>query len=124
MDAETIVKIVIAIASFLLVTLIPSIILLVQKWKASKAAKTEAEKQKIMNEMLDLANELIVKAEETYGQVNQIVKQQSGKGLGAVKKESVITGLQAYCNEKGIAFDNEYWSKKVDEIVEVTKKVN
>ena len=125
MDAETIVKIVIAIASFLVATLIPSIVLLIQKWKAAKSAKTEAEKQSIISEMKDLANELIVKAEETYRDVHELVKaKNNGVGLGAVKKESVMTGLQAYCNEKGIAFDKDYWSNVVDELVAVTKQVN
>ena len=124
MDTETIVKIVIAIASFLVATLIPSIILMVKKWKEAKAAKTDAEKEAIYNEMLSEANNLIASAEETYKQVDAILKSQGGTGSGVVKKDSVMTKLQAYAAEKGISFDAEYWSAKVDEIVALTKKVN
>ena len=124
MDAEKIVTIVLSIASFLVVTLIPSIILLVKKWKEAKAAKTDAEKQAIYNEMLDEANKLIAAAEETYKQVDAIIKSQGGTGSGVVKKDSVMTKLQAYATEKGLTFDADYWSAKIDEIVDLTKKVN
>ena len=124
MEAETIVKIVVAIATFLVAVLIPNVILLIKKWKEAKAAKTDAEKQAIYNDMRDTALKLIQEAEETYKQVDGLIKQQGGTGSGAVKKDSVMTKLQAYCIEKGLVFDADYWSKKIDEIVEMTKKVN
>lgn len=138
MDAYTIVKILIAVASFCIATLIPSIILLVKKWKAwreakeaAAAAKTEAEKAaaaaeeaKIKNELLELANTLVGDIETAYKQFDTIIKAQTGKGVGAMKKESVMTKLQAACIEKGVAFDSEYWSAKIDEIVKLTRTVN
>lgn len=124
MDAEKIVTIVLSIASFLVVTLIPSIILMVKKWKEAKAATTEAEKQAIYNEMLNEANKLIAAAEETYKEVDAVIKLQGGTGSGVVKKDSVMTKLQAYATEKGLTFDADYWSAKIDEIVDLTKKVN
>lgn len=124
MDAETIVKIVIAIASFLVATLIPSIILLIKKWKAWKAAKTDAEKQAIYNDMLTEANKLIAAAEDKYKELDKLIKSQGGAGCGADKKDDVMTKLQLYCNEKGLAYDAEYWSAKIDEIVALTKQVN
>lgn len=124
MDLETIVKVITAVASFLVATLIPSIIALVKYVKSYKAAKTEAEKQAVYNDLRSEANKLIAAAEETYKQVDNIIKQQGGKGSGNVKKDSVMTKLQAYCVQKGIDFDSEYWSGQIDEIVELTKKVN
>lgn len=124
MDAEIILKIVIAVASFLTATLIPSIIALVKYVKSYREAKTDAEKQAVYNDLLSETNKLIAAAEQTYKQVDTIIKQQGGKGSGEVKKDSVMTKLQAYCSEKGVAFDAEYWSAKIDEIVALTKEVN
>lgn len=124
MDAEAIIAIISAVASFLLVTLIPSIIALVKFVKSYKSAKTDAEKNAIYNDMLTEVNKLIAAAEETYKEVDSILKGQGGTGSGTVKKDSVMTKLQAYCAEKGIDFDKEYWSAKVDEIVALTKQVN
>lgn len=124
MDAYTIVKILAAVASFVIATLIPSIVLLVKKWKAWKAAKTEAEKQAAINEMLGLANDLVVQAENTYKNVDTLLKQQGSKGSGAVKKDSVMTKLQAACIQKGVEFDEEFWNTKIDEIVKLTREVN
>lgn len=124
MDAETIIAIISSVASFLFVTLIPSIIALVKKWKQAKAATTEAEKQAIYNDLLNEVNILIANAETTYKDIDAILKAQTGKGSGAVKKENVLTKLQAYCMDKGVEYDADYWSKKVDEIVKLTKEVN
>lgn len=124
MDAETIIKIVSVIAGFVTATLIPSIIALVKYIKSYKAAKTEAEKQAAINEMLGIAKDLVASAEETYKNVDAVLKGQGQSGSGAVKKDSVLTKLQATCIEKGIEFDEAYWSKTVDELVELTRQVN
>lgn len=138
MDAYTIVKILIAVASFCIATLIPSIIMLVKKWKAWKqakeeaaAAKTEAEKAaavaeeaKVKNELLELANTLVGDIETAYKQFDTIIKEKTGKGVGVMKKESVMTKLQAACIEKGVPFDSDFWSNKIDEIVKLTRTVN
>lgn len=124
MEAKDIITIISAVASFLFVTLIPTIIALVKKWKDAKNAKTDAEKQAIYNEMIDLAHSAIKEVEETYKNIDVILKSQTGKGSGAVKKEQVLTKLQAYCNQKNIEFDKEKWSAKIDEIVALTKQVN
>lgn len=124
MDAETIVKILTAVATFLVATLIPSIIAMVKKWKQAKAATTEAEKEAIRNDMTDIAISLIAAAEKKYKELDTLIKSQGGVGCGADKKDDVMTKLQLSCNEKGIAFDAEYWSAKIDEIVAMTKQVN
>ena len=55
--------------------------------------------------------------------VDNILKQ-SGSSAGAVKKDTVMTKLQAYALDKGYEFDVAYWRNKVDEIVTLTKQVN
>lgn len=138
MDYAAIIKVISAIASFLFLTLIPIIVMYVKKYKAwvqakeeAENAKTEAEKaaadaeaEKIKTELLDLANSLVEKSESAFKQFDTILKAQTGKGCGAMKKESVMTKIQAACIEKGVTFDEEYWDNKIEEIVKLTKKVN
>lgn len=124
MDTKTILTIVSTIASFLFVTLIPSIIALVKKWKEAKNANTEAEKEAVYNDLLCQMNKLIANAEAAYKQVDDIVKQKCGQGSGVAKKDNVMTKLQNYCLQKGIEFDEAYWSKKIDDTVAMTKTVN
>lgn len=135
---ETILKIVSIVASFLFATLIPFIIAAIKKGKAYKqaqeeiaAAKTEEDRkaaelkaETAKNELLDMTNSLIQEAENTYKNVDKILKTQTGTGSGAVKKESVMTKLQAACLERGVEFDADYWSAKIDELISLTKAVN
>lgn len=124
MSVEQILAIVSAVASFLFVTLIPSIIALVKYIKNYKNAKTDAERQAIYNSLMEEVTELIKKAEETYKSVDEVLKTKTGKGAGAVKKEMVLSKLQNSCYTKGLEFDADFWSKKVDELVALTKNVN
>ena len=104
--------------------LISSIIGFVKAAKAKKAAKTAQESEAAQQKMIDEANNLIASAETFYKSLDTILKQTEGTGAGVYKKESVMVKLQAYANTLGIKFDAEYWSKKVDEIVKLTKEVN
>ena len=49
---------------------------------------------------------------------------QRNASAGAVKKDTVMTKLQAYAMEKGYEFDAEFWSNQIDEIVALTRTVN
>ena len=124
MDYNQIIAIIGSVASFLFVTLIPSIIALVKNVKAKKNAKTEAERKAIENDMLNQVSELIASAETTFKALDQSLKNQGSKGCGELKKDTVMNKLQTYALQKGVAFDADYWSKKIDELVAVTKKVN
>ena len=124
MDAETIVRILIALASFLFVTLIPSIIALINKSKKAKAATTEAEKQAIYNEMLSDVKQIIADTEEAYKNVDALMKKDTGKGDSKGKKYNALEAVRILCLEKGIEFDPEYWSAQIDKEVAFTKKVN
>lgn len=124
MDYTQIIAIIGSVASFLFVTLIPSIIALVKNVKAAKEAKTEAERVAIKNDMLNQLRALVSAAEQTYKSVDDILKSKGQKGCGELKKQAVMSELQNYAYEKGVAFDKEYWSKQVDEVVALTKQVN
>lgn len=123
MDIKDILTIVITVASFLLTCLIPTVIVMINRIKALRKAKTEAEREKIINEIIDDAQGFVVDAENLYKDIDALVKGQ-GKTCGAVKKDSVMTKIQDVCIVKGIAFDKEFWSKKVDDLVALTRKVN
>lgn len=98
--------------------------------EAAQEAKTEeerqraeAEKQSAINDLKQLAQEYIVEAENLYKNVDSLVKQTGGT-CGAQKKDSVMTKILQACLTKGVEYDQEYWSKIVDELVDVTRKVN
>lgn len=125
MDAKTIVTISIAIASFLFVTLIPAVIGWITKYKAYKNAKTDAEKQAILNELNNSVVQFISDAEKTFSALDETLKSRgSATGSGAMKKETVLTKIQSLCLQKGIEYDANYWSNKVDELVKLTNTVN
>ena len=89
----------------------------------AEKAKLKAANSEATTDMLQVCNSLIINAEILYADVAALLKRE-GKSAGIVKKDSVMSKLQAYALEHGYAFDAEYWSKKVDEIVELTRKVN
>lgn len=120
---EKIITIVSTLAGFLLTCLIPTVIVMINRIKAVRKAKTEAERQEALNDLKALAQGFVVDAESLYKDIDAIVKQ-NGKSCGAVKKDSVMTKIQDACLTKGVAFDKEYWSKVVDDLVTVTRQVN
>lgn len=136
MDIQEILKIVYAVSAFLAAAIPLAIALWMTIKKKIKLAKDlacttdEAEKAKLKaadseatTDMLQVCNSLIVNAETLYADVANLLKRE-GKSAGIVKKDSVMSKLQAYALEHGYIFDAEYWDKKVDEIVELTQKVN
>lgn len=123
MDIVTILKIVSIILGVLTSTLIPTGIALYKTWKAKQNAKTVAEKAAAMTDMLTQLNVLIEAAETTYKDINAVMKER-GLSMGAVKKDSVLSKLQAYAIENGYEYDADFWSGKTDEIVKMTRTVN
>lgn len=123
MELDVILKIVLAVLSFVVATLIPTVIGLVKAIKAKKEAKT-AQQEAVANSAMQYAvNGFIEEAEELYKTVDAVVKEKGGS-CGAVKKDSVLTKLQAYALQNGYTYDADYWSGVVDEIVKMTRKVN
>lgn len=123
MDLLTILKIVSIVLGVLTGTLIPVGIKLYKAIKARKEAETVAEKISATNDMLGQLNVLIEAAEATYKDIDAVMKER-GSTMGPVKKDTVLSKLQAYAIEKGYAFDAEYWSNKNDEVVKMTRNVN
>ena len=124
MELETILKIVSIILGCICTTIIPLGISLVSAIKKRRAATTEAEKEAATNDMLNVVNELISNAEALYKQVDTLSKQNGLGSLGTLKKDSVMTKLQAYAIDNGYEFDADYWSATIDEIVKLTREVN
>lgn len=124
MDLLTILKIVSAVLGAICTTIIPTTIALVKSIKAKKEAHTQAEREKATNDMLEQLNTLIETAEETYKQVDTLMKVNGYGSVGALKKETVLSKLQSYAIDRGYIYDAEYWSNKVDEVVALTRKVN
>lgn len=114
---------IIAIAILLFGTIFPTIRAFLKSAKKYKQAKTDADKETAKNEMLTAVNDFIVGAEKLFKGVDTIMKAQ-GQSTGALKKDSVMTQLQAFALSKGYEFDKEYWSKTVDDIVAMTREVN
>lgn len=123
MAIKDILTIVITVATFLLTCLIPTFIVMINRIKAVRKAKTEAEKQAAINDLKVLAQRFIVDAENLYKDIDGIVKGQ-GKTCGALKKDSVMTKIMDSCLTKGVEFDKEYWSNEVDNFVAATREVN
>lgn len=121
-----IIKVIIMIASFILTfagTVAPLVIKLHKANKERKEAKTAAEKERALNEMIAVAQQLVKGAEIAFAGFDVVMKQQSSSA-GAMKKKSVTTDLQAYALTHGYEYDAEYWSAKIDEIVAFTREVN
>ena len=123
MEWLTILKAVLVALGTFVGTGVPLIIKLVAAHKQAKAAKTEAEAQKAYNDMLTTAQSLIGAAEVAFDGFDKVMKAQ-GSSAGAMKKDNVLSKLQAYALSHGYEFDADYWSKKIDEIVEFTREVN
>lgn len=136
MDFATIMYIIAAVGGFVVaaIPLICSLIAVIKKkiklnkqldatTDEAERAKLEAENAQATVDMTNVLGELIQNAEELYADVALQLKA-SGKTAGAVKKDSVMSKLQAYALSKGYDFDEQYWSDRVDTTVALTKKVN
>jgi hypothetical protein len=136
MNVELIFRLIYAAFGFL-VTAIPAAITLVaiirKKCKLSKElatatdeavkAQIEANNAAATTEMLGVCNTLIENAEALYAGVSALFKQE-GKSAGAMKKDSVMSKLQAYAIEHNYKFNADFWNAKIDEIVGMTRNVN
>lgn len=103
---------------------IPGLIALYKFTKATIKAKSSIDREKNFTLMLDEVNKLIVNAETQFKNLDNVLKSSNQGTSGVFKKESVMAKLQQFATNSHIEFDLEYWSKKVDEIIAITKKVN
>lgn len=119
---ETLIRAIIAVGSAIC-TAIPLVSALIKACKEKKFNRKAAEKEIAINDMLEYVNQLISSAEEAFAQLDILLKQH-GESAGILKKESVMSKLLAYAVSKNYAFDEVYWSEKIDEIVKFTRTVN
>ena len=122
MNLNLIFTLIYVIAGFL-VAAIPESIALYKAIKAKRTAKDDATREAAKNDMLDKVNQLILSAEMLYANVDAALKQR-GDSAGSVKKDSVLSKLQAYAIANDYEFDTDFWSNKIDEIVYLTRNVN
>lgn len=106
-----------------ILTGVPLLLKMIKAYKMHKIAKTEAEKEKATIDLITYAQALIEKAEEDFKSFDRAMKNQ-GSSAGVIKKDNVLTKLQAYSMTKGYEFDLDLWSAKIDELVKFTKEVN
>ena len=116
---ETALTIVCSVATAFGTGVVAAITNIIQKRKSKKNYNKADSQIKLLEE----AKVLIKAAEETYKDVNRILKGE-GYSAGSVKKDSVMTKLQSFAIEHKLEFNYEEWSKKVDDLVEMTKVVN
>lgn len=111
------------VASFIVGTAIPFLVALRNAHLKRKNAITDAEKALADAELKELAKVLIADVEREYKDYNAFLKSH-GKSAGEKKKATVITELKAYALEKGYGFDEDEWSKVIDDLVTFTRNVN
>ena len=89
-----------------------------------KSAKGKSVELKI-NKIAEFTNKLIVEYEEKYAVQDKILKSvDPTMSTGSMKKESVITEIFQQCITIGLKYDKDFWSKYINEIVDLTRKVN
>ena len=90
------------------------IVSLLKNCKNKKIAET-VEK---INGITELAVQKVIDVEKLFSQAASVLKA-VGIKTGEIKKESVMTYLEGCCMEQKIAFDSDYWSEKIEKLVEV-----
>lgn len=123
MSWVTVLKAVLVALATFLSTGLPAILAFKKAAQERKAAVSVAEQEKATNDMLHAVNNFIEAAEKTFKGFDTVMKSQ-GSSAGSLKKDTVMTKLQAYAMQNGYEFDEEYWSQKVDSIVAMTREVN
>lgn len=88
------------------------IISLIKSIKNARRAETAQATIDVEN----LAVSKITDVEKVYSQAANILKSMGVK-TGAIKKENVMNYIESKCSEKGIKFDEAYWSKQVESLV-------
>lgn len=79
--------------------------------KLTKVAETT-------NEIAELATEKVAEVEKLFSQAANVLKA-VGVKTGEIKKDSVMMFIESQCAEKNIKFDCEYWSVRVEKLVNV-----
>lgn len=106
-----------------IVGIIIAIVTFVISLSKYKKAKTEAEKNQILNDMKNQMADIVENVEITYNDISNALKA-SGKSASAMKLDSALVKLQAYATEHRYTFDKVYWTNEIANLIDLTKKVN
>lgn len=123
MALKDIITLISTLLGFVTTILIPTIIVMINRIKAVRAAKTEAEKQAAINEITELMKGFCADTESYFKAYESEVKANGGS-CAAAKQDSVLTKVLKECITRGLDYDQQYWAKKVDDYVASTKVVN
>lgn len=123
MAIKDILTLVSVLLGFVTSVLIPSVIVMINRIKAVKTAKSEAEKQAAINDITELMKGFCADTESYFKAYESEVKAKGGS-CSAAKQDSVLTKVLKECITRGIDYDQQYWAKKVDDYVASTKVVN
>lgn len=105
------------------IAIIGLVIGLVKSIKKYKKAKTEADKAAAKNEIADAAKSIVAEVEGIFNGSTSTLKT-LGVNTGALKKDSAMAKLQSFAIARSYAFDSDYWSQYIDNLVGLTKSVN
>ena len=81
---------------------------LVKRLRALKGAKTQGERDAIINELKSSAYGLVAVAEQTFKDVPK---------SGGCKILYVLNHIKALCGDSGVEYDESFWKEFIDEIV-------
>lgn len=123
MALKDIITLISTLLGFVTTILIPTIIVMINRIKAVRAAKTEAERQAAINEITELMKGFCADTESYFKAYESEVKANGGS-CAAAKQDSVLTKVLKECITRGLDYDQQYWAKKVDDYVASTKVVN
>lgn len=106
----TIVQLVATVLSFLIVVVVPVTIWLVKKVK--ELITTPADK--MPEKVVDIWN----------GLIDYVKSAESAFTSGTAKLDDVLKSIKLDCLSAGITFDKDYWTKAVNKVIAMTKRVN
>ena len=89
----------------------------------AQEAKAEARLATAELDLTETMQAAVDTTEQSYTVFDEMAKTK-GLTCGAMKREAVLTKLQAYALEKGYTFDAEKWGAAIDAYVAATKRIN
>lgn len=114
MDYSTIAQWVV-IGLILTAILITTVINAIKSIKARIAAGESINFEMLFEEISEAALTFISDAENAYEQLKGI----SNIKTGTLKKDNVLSKIRGLCEDKGIKYNEDYWSKFVDSAVKL-----
>lgn len=109
--------------SLLMVVVVPFCLWVYKKIRQLKTADA-ADRPAIVNDLISACMGFVTDAEKMFYSLNRDTHNYTDHGAGESKLAWVLSQMRAMCISRGITFDEEYWTKYVNDLVEVSSKVN